>query len=218
MTVFALSAFGFSGSAGPGFYERIFDFSPGPSAPQSIVFARSGTSNALFSRQSDPICTTSMSENHTPAGELSVHRITAQPYGRSQLTRNGNETSSPQCDMAMAAYNTASRTATAFIGKSNWVSDALLEGSIGEILVWTRILNTTEMSFVYLYLNAKYFGCGAGGFGAHPACTACPVNTFSSLWGATTLSQCLPCPAGSSTEGLTVRFPSELPLKDPANF
>ena len=154
-----------------------------------------------------------MSENHTPAGESSVHRITVQPSGRSQLTRNGNETSNPQCDVAMGAYYTASRTATTFIGKSNWPIDELFEGSIGEILLWNKILNSTEMSFVYSYLNAKYFGCGAGSFGAYPNCTACPVNTFSSLWYATIASQCLPCLARGSTEGLIVSFSVKAPLE-----
>ena len=154
---------------------------------------------------SNVFCETPYGVNIIPSGESVVTRVTGQPNGRLRISVNGNEATGPACDMAMGPYTTVSRTATAYIGKSNWAND-LLEGSISEILVWNRILSSAEMSFVYSYLNAKYYGCGPGGFGAHPSCTACPVNTFSSLWNATTLSQCQPCQNGSSTEGLLVRF------------
>ena len=205
MTTVTLSAFGFAGSAGPGDNERIYDFSAGPNVPTAITLYRGGVENRLFVCMSNIFCQTPSNINAMPSGEAVITRVAGQPNGRLQIFLNGNEATSPICDVAMGPYNTASRTATAFIGKSNW-PNALLEGSIGEILVWNRILSSTEMSFVYSYLNAKYYGCGPGGFGAHPACTACPVNTFSSLWNATLSSQCLPCPAGSSTEGLIVRL------------
>ena len=201
-----MSAFGFNGSAGPGNLERIFDFTAGPIIPTEFAFARYRLTNNFYIGYSGSNCFTSASIDVTPSGVSVITRITAQPNGRLQLVAGGNETTSPLCDAAMGAYNIGARSATSFIGKSNFAGNALLEGSIGEILIWNRILNSTEMSYVYLYLNAKYFGCGAGGFGVHPNCTACPVNTFSSLWNAATLSQCIPCPAGSSTEGLNVRF------------
>ena len=210
MTIFTLSAFGFSGSAGPGVYERILDFCAGPNVPTEFAFARFGTTNSFYLGYSGSSCSTPSIIN---SGETGITRITGQPNGRLQLVRNGNEATSPTCDMAMGAYNTASRTATSFIGKSNFPNNDLLEGSVGEILMWNKTLSSTEMSFVYMYLNGKYFGCGPGGFGAHPACTACPVNTSSSIWYATSLSQCLPCPAGSSTEGLNVRIYFSVLLK-----
>ena len=205
MTTFTLSAYGFNGSAGPLGNERIFDFSSGASAVNGFALARNGPDSMYF-LYSGAICTTPAGNNAIQSGESVITRIIARPYGRVQVTTDGNETTISPNDAALGGYNPVSRTATAFIGKSNWARDGLFEGSIGEILVWNRILNSTEMRSVYSYLNAKYFGCGVGWFGLYPACTACPVNTFSSLWNATTLSQCLSCPAGSSTEGLIVCF------------
>ena len=206
MTTFTVSALGFVGSAGPAGNERIFDFGASSSATNAFAVARNGANNNLYILYNNAISTAPAGINAIQSGESFITRIIAQPNGRMQITTSGNETTVSPNDTPLGAYNTASRTATAFIGKSNLAADALLEGSIGEILVWNRVLNSIEMRSVYSYLNAKYFGCGAGVFGAYPACTACPVNTFSSLWNATTLSQCQPCQNGSSTEGLTVRF------------
>ena len=205
MTTITLSTFGFPGSAGPGDYERIYDFSAGTNGPTTFTLSRSTTENRLAFYYSGLFAQTPGYINTMPSGEIVILRVVGQPNGRMQIFFNGNEGSNPIAEIAMGSYNTASRTATAYIGKSNW-PNALLEGSIGELLMWNRILSTAELSYVYTYLNSKYFGCGPGGFGAHPSCTACPVNTFSSLWGATTLSQCQPCQNGSSTEGLIVRL------------
>ncbi len=139
LTVFTVADFGSAN-----FWERIVDFGNG-SPSSNIILSRFGNTNALNFELYNP--TTANKVDPSGANTLIPSGGGVRSYAG---TANGTnmvlyQNGTPQLTVANSALPDQVLRTNNYVGKSNWVVDDTLRGTIGVILVYDRALNAVEV-------------------------------------------------------------------------
>ena len=200
----------FTGTVGS--WERIIDFGSGPET-SNVLLSRDGTSTdlVLYVRNGGiQVVVTRSTGAITQNSWLTVVVRYTTSTKLSSLTVNGVVSTST------GSTELLDRTvSSSFMGKSNWASDAFLNGDIAGLFavdeflgtdataaIVNTIMNGVDMTDTTCPAGNACTACAAGKYKTatgSAGCTDCGAGTYSATAGATSVATCLACPANANS-------------------
>lgn len=143
-------------------WQRVFDIGGGDGTKDLFL--------AVDGRMAGTFCAYEQSSGVTCNAPLTpIRKWThlAMTMGGGKLALYVNGELSEEKDMDVSVADLKAGASGIFVGRSNWVSDPLLEGAIDELVVATRVFSADEISAMYAK-NAQGGGAAVDVAGAQP--------------------------------------------------